>query len=70
AWEPFRMEVHSIKGLAGNLSLHALLECATQLDRQIKEQQMVPKAMIDALHVSLQQSAEAIGAWLDKEATG
>jgi len=66
-WEPFRQEVHSLKGLAGNLSLHALLEAATQLDAQIKQKHAAPKAMVDALHVSLQVSEGAICAWLEKE---
>jgi HPt (histidine-containing phosphotransfer) domain-containing protein len=66
-WEPFRIEVHSLKGLAGNLSLLALLEVATQLDAQIKEKHSATKAMVDALHVSLQVSEGAIGAWLEKE---
>jgi PAS domain S-box-containing protein len=66
-WEPFRLEVHSLKGLAGNLSLHVLLEAATQLDAQIKEKQCATKALVDALHVSLQISERAIGAWLEKE---
>jgi len=66
-WEPFRLEVHSLKGLAGNLSLQALLEVATRLDAQIKEKHSAPKAMVDALHVSLQVSEKAIGSWLKKE---
>ncbi len=67
AWEPFRREVHSLKGVAGNLSLHVLLEASTQLDAQIKEKHCATKAMIDALHASLHASEEAIRKWLEKE---
>ena len=66
-WEPFRREVHSLKGVAGNLSLHVLLEASTQLDAQIKEKHCATKAMIDALHASLHASEEAIRKWLEKE---
>ena len=68
-WEPFRVEVHSLKGIAGNLSLHRLLESATLLDAQIKEKQSAPKSMIDALHVSLRLTKEAIDEWLEKKET-
>ncbi len=68
AWEPFRQEVHSLKGLAANLSLPLLLEVTTQLDAQIKQAKSAPKKMIDALHVSLTKSQVAIEVWIEKEA--
>lgn len=58
---------HSLKGVAGNLALYPLAECASELDRILKRHQAPATAQVARFEEILQQTAASIEQWLEQE---
>jgi|AntRauTorcE11897_2_1112592.scaffolds.fasta_scaffold03815_4 signal transduction histidine kinase/DNA-binding response OmpR family regulator len=57
-------QVHSLKGVAGNLSLKQLTQIATELDRQLKQALPPENEQLQVFEWSLQETEKTIQQWL------
>ncbi|SEA96676.1 PAS domain-containing protein [Marinobacterium iners] len=60
-------KAHSLKGVAGNLALKDLAQCAVSLDRVLKQAQLPEIQSINTLEHTLKQTATEIKRWLDEQ---
>ena len=58
-WHEARMEIHTTKGITGNLGFRALFECSKQLNAQIKQEKVEDSALAE-FAMLMQQTCEAI----------